>query len=73
MMRLNPVVCKLILLTFIRAHVAAARLFVGSRLAALNGLQQVTLAIGAAARVARINRRATREQRYSLCGTAVVP
>jgi hypothetical protein len=47
-----------------RAHVAAASVFfVGTRLPALIGLQQMTLAIGAASGIARINRRATSEQR----------
>ena len=44
----------------------------GRGLPALIGLQQMTFAIGAAIRVARINRRASREQRDSLCGSAVV-
>jgi hypothetical protein len=51
-----------ILLPFVSAHIAAASvLFVGTRLAALIGLQQMTVAIGAAVGIPRINRRATSE------------
>jgi hypothetical protein len=68
------IVVHLIILTFIRAHVAAARvLLVGTRFAALIRLQQMTLAIGAATRIARVSRRTAREQRDSLCRSAVVP
>src|SRR5690242_4985933 len=64
----------LILLAFIRAHVTAASvLVVGTRLTALIGLQQMTVAVGAATGVASINRRASREQRDGLRGPAVVP
>jgi hypothetical protein len=64
----------LVLLAFIRAHVAAALvLFVRTRLASLIGRQLMTLAVGATTRVAGINRRASREQRDSLRGPAVVP
>ncbi len=64
----------LIALTFKCASVATSSVFdVRTRLSALIGLQQMTLAISAAIRVARINRRASREQRDSLCGAAVVP
>jgi hypothetical protein len=47
-------------------------LLVRTRLATLIGLQQMTLAIGAAAWVARINRGASREQSLPLCRAAVV-
>ena len=64
---------QLILLTFIRADVASASvLLVGTRLAALIGLQQMNVAIGAAAGFARINRGASREQSLPLCRAAVV-
>jgi hypothetical protein len=72
----QPANCRalLVALTFIRAHIAAASVFlIGTWLTALVGLQQMTVAIGAATRVARINRRASREKRDSLCGSAVVP
>jgi hypothetical protein len=63
----------LVALTFIRAHIAAASvLFVRTRLAALIGLQQISLAIRAATGISGINRRASREQRDSLCRSAVV-
>src|SRR5579864_1439140 len=63
----------LVRLAFVRSHVAAASvLCVGTRLAALIRLQQMTVTIGAAARVARINCRASREQSLSLCRPAVV-
>jgi hypothetical protein len=63
-----------VLLPFIRAHIAARLIFfVGTRVGALIGFQQMTVAIGAAVRVTRINRRTSREQRDSLCGAAVVP
>src|SRR6266581_7777711 len=65
---------SLIALMFKCASVATSSVFdVRTRLAALIGLQQMTLAISAAIRVARISRRASREQRDSLCGAAVVP
>jgi hypothetical protein len=52
----------LVLLALERSHVAAARvLLVGPWLAALVGLQQMTLTVSAATGVARINRRATGE------------
>ena len=51
---------KLIRLTLIRAHVAAALVFVvRPRHATLIGSQQLTAAIGAATGVAGINRRTT--------------
>jgi hypothetical protein len=71
----QPANCRalLVALTLIRAHVAAASvLFARTRLAALIGLQQMTLAISAASGIARINRRATREQRDSMCRSPVV-
>ena len=64
----------LIALTFIRPHVAAARVLpIGTRLPALVGLQHMTLFVGAATRVAGINGRAAREQRDSLRRPAIVP
>jgi hypothetical protein len=63
----------LVALTFVGSHVAAASvLLVGTRPAALIGLQQMTIAIGAATRVARINRRASREQSLGLGRAAIV-
>ena len=62
-----------ILLTFVRPHVAPASvLFVGARVAALIGLQQIAISIRATIRIASINRRTAREQRYRLGGAAVV-
>ena len=47
-----------ILLTFKRSRVAAATVFfVGTRFPALIGLQQMSIAVGAAAEVASVNRR----------------
>src|SRR5947209_5864133 len=64
---------QLIALTFIRTHVAAASVLrVGTRLAALIGLQQMAKAVGAATRVARIDRWATGEQSLGLCWPAIV-
>ena len=67
------IVSKLVALTFIRSHVAAARVLrIGTRLTALIGIQQITLAVGAATRVACINRRASREESHGLGRSAVV-
>lgn len=56
-----------VLLTFIRTHVAAARvLFVRARQTSLIRFQQVAEAVGAAARVARIDRWATGEKSRGL-------
>ena len=64
---------QLIALTFIRSHVAAARVFlVGTWHAALIRLQQMTLAISAATGVSRINRRASGRQSLRECRTAVL-
>jgi len=51
---------QLIGLTFIRSHVTAVVVLVraGTRIAALVGLQQMTLAVPAAARITGVNRRA---------------
>jgi hypothetical protein len=57
----------LVLLALVRAHVAAAIvLLVGTRPAALIGLQQMTMAISTATGIARINRWASREQSLDL-------
>jgi hypothetical protein len=49
-----------ILLTFKRSHVAAASIFfVGTGFPALIGLQQMSIAVGAAVQVASVNRRAS--------------
>ena len=64
---------ELVRLSLVRSHVAAASvLIIGTRLAALVGLQQMALTIRAAARVACINRRASRKQSHRLCRSAVV-
>lgn len=64
---------NLLLLTFIRTYVAAALiLLVGAGLTPLIGLQQVTITVGPAVRVAGINSRAAGEQRDRLSRTAVV-
>jgi hypothetical protein len=66
-------VSKLILLTLIRAHVAAASIFmVGTRLTALIGFQQMPLVVCAAARVALINRRASGRQSHRIGRSAIV-
>ena len=68
-----PSAFHLIALTFIRSYVATARvLLIGTRPAALVTLKQMTLTVSAAARVARINRRAAREKSLRLCRAAVV-
>ena len=61
-----------IALTFERTHVTEARILVGPRCATLVGFQQMTVTIGAAIGIARIDRRTAREQRDRLGGTAVV-
>src|ERR1700757_130324 len=67
-------VFSLITLAFKRSHGAAASVLrVVTWLAALIGLQKMTQPVGAAVRVARINRRASRKQRDGLCRAAVVP
>jgi hypothetical protein len=64
----------LIVLTLKRSHVTAAGVLrIGTRLATLVGLQQIALFVGAAAGVACVNCRASREQRNSLGWPAVVP
>ena len=64
---------QLVALTFIRSHVATARiLWIGAWHTTLIRLQQMTVAVGTATRVACINRRASREERDSLCRPAVV-
>ena len=56
------------------AYVTTSRvLFVGTREAALIGLQQITVTIGTAVWVAPINGRTSRMQRNGLGRTAVVP
>src|ERR1700674_4130935 len=66
-------VSRLVLLTFIRSHVTTTRvLMVRTRLAALIGFQQMTVTSSAASRVARINRRASRENSHRLGIAAVV-
>jgi hypothetical protein len=63
----------LVLLALISSHIATARvLFVGTKHAALIGLQQMTVLVGAAIRVTRINRRAAREQSHRIGESAVV-
>ena len=65
----------LVLLPFIRTHVAADAiiLFVGARLAALIGLQQMTISVSAAVRVASVDCWATVEQSLGLSRPSVVP
>lgn len=71
--QLSEMFSKLIALPFKRTHIAATRvLWVGTGHPALIGLQQMTLAVRTATRVARINRRASREQRNRLRWPAVV-
>src|SRR5208337_4114207 len=63
----------LIDLPLISTHVAAVGvLLVGTRLAALISLEQMTVAIGTSARVTRIDREASAKQRHRLCRSAVV-
>ena len=64
----------LVALPLVRAHVAADAVvfLVRARFAPLIGLQQMTSSISAAVRIARVNRRASLEQRDGLCGAAVV-
>lgn len=63
----------LIALPFVSPYVAAGFVFsVGTGFSTLIRLQQLAIAIGAAAGVARINRRAAREQRNGLRRSAVV-
>ena len=65
---------QLVALTFIRSHVATARiLWIGAWHTTLIRLQQMTVAVGTATRVASINRWAAREQRDGLCRATVVP
>ena len=61
-------------MAFKRTHVAAARvLYVGTRCAALIGLEQISMTVGAATRVSGINGRTACEQRNSWCWPAVIP
>lgn len=63
----------LIALTLKRSYVAADDvLFVWTRLTALIGFQQLALAVGAATWVARVNRRASREESHGRGRSAVV-
>ena len=63
----------LVALTLVRSDVAAAGVLgIWPRLATLIGLQQMTLALGAAARVACINRGASRGQSHGLGRSAIV-
>lgn len=56
---------ELIALTLISSDVAADGVFlVGTRLAALVGLQQMAKIVGAATRIARVNGRAARGQSH---------
>jgi len=63
----------LIALAFVCAHVATARiLLVGTRLAALISLEQMTFAVRAAARISSINRRTAGQQNVSLCRADII-
>jgi len=64
---------QLVALTFIRSHVAAARILrIGAWHTTLIRLQQMTVAVGTATRVASINRWAAGEKSLRLCRAAVV-
>jgi len=64
---------QLVALTFIRSHVATARiLWIGAWHTTLIRLQQMTVAVGTATRVASINRWAAGEKSLRLCRAAVV-
>jgi hypothetical protein len=62
-----------IFLPLVRSHVAAAVVFpVRPRFAPLVGRENMTVAVGAALRVARIDRRASRKQRHGLGRATIV-
>ena len=65
---------NLIRLPFVGAHVAAfvSLVLARTRKAALIGRQQMTLTIGAAIRVARVNRWASQQFHYGLCRATVI-
>jgi hypothetical protein len=68
-----PSVFQLVALKFKRSYVTAGFVFfIRAWHATLIGLQQVTLAVGAATGVARINRWTARKKSLRLCRTAVV-